>query len=94
MTREDESLLTCILNLETERDLEGFLRGLMGDATLESIFTKWRVLNKLKQSLPQRRIAQEEGIALAKVNQIAKILHQDDNFLKQLLDKRYDETEL
>ena len=94
MTKEDESLLTYILTLETERELQAFLEGLLGQSNFDNIILRWRVLNKLKQNVSQRTIAKEENIALSRVNQIAKILQQENNFAKKLLDKRYDETEL
>ena len=90
----NEKLLTTILSLKTESDLYSFFSSFFTKNELTNFFLIWRVLNKTKQNISQRNIAKEEGISLAKVNQIAKILRDDKNFVKILLDEKYDETKL
>ena len=94
MNTIDENLLSTILNLKTEGELYQFLEGFFTENELKDFFLKWRVLIKTKEVISQRTIAKEEDISLSKVNQIAKILRDENNYVKKLLDDRYDESKL
>ena len=94
MNEYSESLLTTISSLTSEQDLYAFFCDLLSESEIADISVRWAILNEIKKSTSQRKIADQYQVSLAKVNKYGKILQKENGFIKELLDKKYDERSL
>ena len=94
MNEYSENLLTTISSLTSEQDLYAFFSDLLSESEMSDIAVRWAILNEIKKNTSQRKIADRYQVSLAKVNKYGKILQKNNGFIKEMLDKKYDERSL
>ena len=57
--------------------MKRFLEEILTPAERRDLSLRWQLMKKLKQGIPQRKIAKELHISLCKITRGAKILKQD-----------------
>ena len=62
-----------------------FLEELLTPSERRDLALRWELMNRLKQGIPQRKIAKDLSISLCKITRGAKILKQDHSISKHYL---------
>ncbi len=63
-----------LVRIEDKREMKIFLDGILTDAEREDIAKRLRIVEMLKEGLPQRKIAKETGVGIATVTRGAREL--------------------
>ena len=65
-----------LASLTSGEDMRQFLKELLTPAEIRDITLRWRLLERLTEGVPQRKIAEELKISLCKITRGSKILKQ------------------
>lgn len=74
-----------LCRIEDPLQMQRFLSEILTPSEQRDLVLRWELMRRLKQGIPQRKIAKELGISLCKITRGAKILKQDDSISKQYL---------
>lgn len=69
-------LITTLLSIKTEAEMEDFLSGLLTTAELEELPKRLEIIRLLKKGVPQAKIAKDLGVGIATVTRGSKELKQ------------------
>ena len=67
-----KSLADVLLKIHTMSEMNEFLKGLFTEGELEEIAKRIQIIKKLKNGIPQHRIAKELGVGVATVTRGSK----------------------
>ena len=66
-TRHKNDLLTVILDIKQKDILEKFLIDILTPSEWEDIIKRWQIVKQLSNRTPQRTIAKNLGVSIAKI---------------------------
>lgn len=69
-----DELIETFLQMDTEEKMRNFLEGILTPKELVEIPHRLEIVSKLKQGMPQHKIAEEMGIGVATVTRGSKEL--------------------
>ena len=69
-----DELIQALLEMDTEEKMRNFLEGILTPKEIIEIPTRLEIIKKLKQGMPQHKIAEELGIGVATVTRGSKEL--------------------
>jgi TrpR family transcriptional regulator, trp operon repressor len=69
-----QALVSLVLSLKTEADVEDFLKGILTPKELAEITQRLEIIKLLKQGVPHRQIAEQLGVGVATVTRGSKEL--------------------
>ncbi len=72
--RARQELLAILATARTEKELDALLEGLLAPPELEDLVRRWRLLQRLEQDEPQRRIARDLGVSLGTIARGSRLL--------------------
>jgi TrpR family trp operon transcriptional repressor len=79
-----------IVDVLCQVDDRAVMKGLVGElftpSELTDIALRWRLLQMLHQSVPQRQIASQLGVSLCKITRGSKVLKKRASVTRKLLD--------
>lgn len=67
--------------------IEDFFQCLFTPSEIKDIATRWLLVQKLDQGIPQRQISKELHISLCRITRGSKELKKDESAFRRLLDK-------
>ncbi|MHC4950265.1 MAG: Trp family transcriptional regulator [Planctomycetota bacterium] len=93
MSRNDPSdekvdlkeICEVLCRIEDSEQMRQFLEELLTPSERHDLALRWELMNRLKQGIPQRKIAKDLSISLCKITRGAKILKQDHSISKHYL---------
>ena len=86
-TRELRELSQAILTLESQDEVERFLRDLCTLAELEAMGHRWAVARLVAQGLPYTEIAEKTGASTATVTRVAHWLNHGEGGYRTALER-------
>ncbi len=66
--------------------IEAFLTSILTDKEVSDISSRWELVKKLDEGMPQRAIASELGLSLCKITRGSKELHKNHSAFKKVLE--------
>lgn len=81
-----EEVCAVFSSLKAPNQVRQFLEEILTPAEQRDLALRWELMKKLKEGIPQRKIAAQLGISLCKITRGAKILKQDQSISKRYLD--------
>lgn len=80
-----KEICAALCRIDSPDEMRDFLAEILTPAEQRDLALRWELMRRLKQGVPQRRIARELGISLCKITRGAKILKQDHSISKHYL---------
>ena len=68
-----------------QRLLKAFLEDLLTPNEYEEIITRWQIVKQLSEGIPQRKIAKNLNVSIAKITRGSKELRDDKGGFSQIL---------
>ncbi len=72
MTNQLSNLINAFLSLETKKEMEDFLIGLLTPKELEEIPTRLEIVKMLKKGIPQHEISEKLKVGIGTVTRGSK----------------------
>jgi TrpR family trp operon transcriptional repressor len=80
-----EEILTVFKSIKDSKSLDAFLRDILTPNEYEEIVKRWQVVKQLSKGIPQRQIATNLKISLAKITRGSRVLLNKKGAFNQLL---------
>ena len=91
-TREVDSLIDAILNLEDRAEAARFLRDLCTLGEIHDMAQRWAVVRLLNEGLHYAEISKRTGASTATITRIASWLHHGEGGYRLMLDRLRNQT--
>jgi len=78
-------LATALATIDRAEDAERFLEEICTPAERRNLVLRWKLMQMLRDGIPQRKIAERLGISLCKITRGSKILKDSGTITSQLL---------
>ena len=85
---EISELSKIIADLENSEDIEMFLHELLTESERKDLSLRWKLMGRLYEGVPQRRIAADLGISLCKITRGSKILKDKNSVARKILEEK------
>ena len=82
---DDRDICTVLCSISDADQMQRFLAEVLTPSECRDLALRWELMRRLKQGVPQRKIAKDLGISLCKITRGAKILKQDRSVSKHYL---------
>ncbi len=79
--------------ISDRHEMHQLLREIMTTAELSDLALRWRLMQRLHDGIPQRRIAAELKVSLCKITRGSRILKKPGGVVRKMLDLRAARTE-
>lgn len=86
-TKETESLFQAVLALESELEVELFMRDLCTISELKAMAERWNVAQQVDKKVPYRKINVDTGSSTATITRVAHWLHHGMGGYRLMLDR-------
>lgn len=82
-----DEVSNLIFNLNTEKEVSGFILEILTESERETLSKRWRILKLLNNGVTQREIAKDLNVSLCKVTRGSKILKDKNAVITKYLTK-------
>ena len=83
-----DEVCDVLRKIRNSGEMRCFLEEILTPAEREDLALRWKLMQMLKEGMPQRKIASELGISLCKITRGAKILKDSRSISKRYLESR------
>ncbi len=88
-----ENVAEVLAAIASPEEMRSFLKELLTPGEIRDITLRWRLLERLSEGVPQRKIADELKISLCKITRGSKILKQKGAVTARVLSVRASDEE-
>jgi TrpR family transcriptional regulator, trp operon repressor len=86
-TQNKKELIQTFLTIKNETALDRFLIDLLTPQELQEIVNRWQLVKQLHRGVPQRQIAHNLGISIAKITRGSRMLLNRNGGFNLILNK-------
>ena len=90
MSKNNISIIDAFLSIRDHSIMDQFLKEIFTDPERKDFELRWEVMKKLRNKIPQRKIASDLGVSLCKITRGAKILKDKSSISNTILTKMSD----
>lgn len=84
-----QELVNLLAKIKDPKIMSGFVEGILTPAELKEIVTRWQIVKQLVKGVPQRTIAKNLGVSIAKITRGSReLLDKSGGFWKVLKIKK------
>lgn len=85
---EIKELSEILAGLKNSEEIEMFLDELLTESERKDLSLRWKLMDRLHDGVPQRKISSELGISLCKITRGSKILKDNQSISRKILEDR------
>lgn len=85
-----QSVVNALARLTSPDDVRALFDEILTPAERQSIALRWRLMQMLRDGIPQRRIAKQLGISLCKITRGSRVLKNPESMVRRLLNVERD----
>jgi TrpR family trp operon transcriptional repressor len=77
-----------LAKLNSARIIEEFMRSILTDNEAKNLSSRWEIIKRIDQGIPQRKIANDLRLSLCKITRGSRELKKSNSVLKKILTKQ------
>jgi TrpR family trp operon transcriptional repressor len=85
-----QSVTNALARLTSPDDVQALFDEILTPAERQSIALRWRLMQMLRDGIPQRRIAKQLSISLCKITRGSRVLKNPESMVRRLLNVERD----
>ena len=80
-----QELINLLVSIKKPKLMDGFMEDILTPAEFEEIVTRWQIIKQLANGVPQRKIAANLGVSIAKITRGSRELRNKQGGFWQVL---------
>jgi TrpR family trp operon transcriptional repressor len=84
----EEDIISVFSSIRDRNEMNRFFHEILTQSEIQNLALRWELMKKLKQGIPQRKIASDLKISLCKITRGSKIVKNRSSIVNQYLAKQ------
>ncbi len=84
----EEDIISVFSSIRDRDEMNRFFHEILTQSEIQNLALRWELMKRLKQGIPQRKIASDLKISLCKITRGSKIVKKQSSIVNQYLAKR------
>lgn len=85
LKKYNQELIKVLVNISNEKLMQVFLADLLSAKELDDIVMRWQIVKQLAKNIPQREIAKNLGVSIAKITRGSRALQNKNSGFRKIL---------